>query len=49
MDLAAKLPPVALARLLGISISTAGAWADRAGASSAAYAAQASRKPFSKL
>ena len=47
MDLAAKLPPVAIARLLGISISTAGAWADRAGGSSAAYAAQVSRRPFS--
>ena len=47
MDLAAKLPPVALARLLGISISTAGAWADRACGSSAAYAAQVSRRPFS--
>ena len=44
MDLAAKLPPVALARLLGINISTAGAWADRAGGSSAAYAAQVSRR-----
>jgi hypothetical protein len=50
MDLAAKVPPVALARLLGINISTAGAWADRAGGSSAAYAAQVSRRgSFSKF
>ncbi|MDQ2873330.1 MAG: hypothetical protein M3Y33_00250 [Actinomycetota bacterium] len=47
MDLAAKLPPVALARLLGIHISTAGAWAERASGSPAAYAAQVSRRPFS--
>ena len=38
MDLAVKLPPVALARLLGIHI-TAGTWAERAGGSHAAYAA----------
>ncbi len=44
MDLAAKLPPVALARLPGIHISTAGAWAERAGGSPAAYAAQVSRR-----
>ena len=44
MDLAAKIPPVALARLLGINISTAGAWADRAGGSPAAYAAKVSRR-----
>jgi hypothetical protein len=44
MDLAAKVPPVALARLLGINISTAGAWAERAGGSSAAYAAKVSRR-----
>jgi hypothetical protein len=44
MDLAAKLPPVALARLLGIHISTAGAWAERAGGSPAAYAAWVSRR-----
>ena len=44
MDLAAKLPPAALARLLGINISTAGAWADRANGSPAAYAAQVSRR-----
>jgi hypothetical protein len=47
MDLAVKLPPVALARLLGIHISTAGAWAERAGGSYAAYAAQVSRRVFS--
>jgi hypothetical protein len=47
MDLAAKVPPVALARLLGINISTAGAWADRAGGSSAAYAATVSRRGHS--
>jgi hypothetical protein len=48
MDLAAKLPPVALARLLGIHISTAGAWAERASGSPAAYAAHVSRRaPFS--
>lgn len=44
MDLAAKLPPVALARLVGIHLSTAGVWAERAGGSSAAYAAQVSRR-----
>lgn len=49
MDLAAKVPPVALARLLGIHISTAGAWAERAGGSQAAYAAQVSRRTFSKF
>jgi hypothetical protein len=49
MDLAAKIPPVALARLLGIHISTAGDWADRASGSQAAYAAQVSRRAFSKL
>ena len=49
MDLAAKVPPVALARLLGIHISTAGAWAERAGGSPAAYAAQVSRRTFSKF
>jgi len=50
MDLAAKVPPVALARLLGINISTAGAWAERAGGSSAAYAAKVSRRgSFSKF
>ena len=47
MDLAAKVPPVALARLPGIHISTAGAWAERAGGSPAAYAAQVSRRTFS--
>ena len=49
MDLAAKVPPVALARLLGIHITTAGAWAERAGGSQAAYAAQVSRRTFSKF
>ncbi len=49
MDLAVKLPPVALARLLGIHISTAGTWAERAGGSHAAYAAQVSRRTFSKF
>ena len=49
MDLAVKLPPVALARLLGIHINTAGAWAERAGGSHAAYAAQVSRRTFSKF
>ena len=49
MDLAAKIPPVALARLLGIHINTAGDWADRAGGSQAAYAAQLSRRAFSKF
>jgi hypothetical protein len=49
MDLAAKIPPVALARLLGIHINTAGDWADRAGGSQAAYAAEVSRRAFSKL
>ena len=49
MDLAAKIPPVALARLLGIHINTAGDWADRASGSQAAYAAQVSRRAFSKL
>jgi hypothetical protein len=44
MDLAAKLPPVALARLLGINISTAGAWAERAAGSPATYAAKVSRR-----
>ncbi|MGH3189464.1 MAG: hypothetical protein ACRDOL_19790 [Streptosporangiaceae bacterium] len=44
MDLAAKVPPVALVRLLGIHISTAGAWTERAGGSAAAYAAQVSRR-----
>ena len=47
MDLAVKLPPVALARLLGIHINTAGAWAERAGGSYAAYAAQVSRRASS--
>ena len=47
MDLAVKLPPVALSRLLGIHISTAGTWAERAGGSHAAYAAQVSRRAFS--
>ena len=49
MDLAAKIPPVALARLLGIHINTAGDWAERAGSSQAAYAAQVSRRTFSKF
>ncbi len=49
MDLAAKIPPVALARLLGIHINTAGDWADRAAGSQAAYAAQVSRRTFSKF
>ena len=49
MDLAVKLPPVALARMLGIHISTAGTWAERAGGSHAAYAAQVSRRTFSKF
>jgi hypothetical protein len=49
MDPAAKVPPVALARLLGIHISTAGAWAERAGGSPAAYAAQVFRRTFSKF
>jgi len=49
MDLAVKLPPVALARLLGIHINTAGTWAERAGGSHAAYAAQISRRAFSKF
>jgi hypothetical protein len=44
MDLAAKVPPVALARLLGIHINTAGDWADRAAGSQAAYAAQVARR-----
>ena len=47
MDLAVKLPPVALSRLLGIHISTAGTWAERAGGSYAAHAAQVSRRAFS--
>jgi hypothetical protein len=49
MDLAVKLPPVALARLIGIHINTAGTWAERAGGSHAAYAAQVSRRTFSKF
>jgi len=49
MDLAVKLPPVALARMLGIHINTAGTWAERAGGSHAAYAAQVSRRAFSKF
>jgi hypothetical protein len=49
MDLAVKLPPVALARLLGIHINTAGTWAERAGGSHAAYAAQVSRQAFSRF
>jgi len=49
MDLAAKIPPVALARLLGIHINTAGDWAERAAGSHAAYAAQVSRRAFSKF
>jgi len=49
MDLAAKIPPVALARLLGIHINTAGDWAERAAGSQAAYAAQVSRRAFSKF
>lgn len=49
IDLAAKIPPVALARLLGIHINTAGDWAERAGGSQAAYAAQVSRRAFSKF
>ena len=49
MDLAAKVPPVTLARLLSIHINTAGDWADRAGGSQAAYAAQVSRRAFSKI
>jgi hypothetical protein len=44
MDLAVRLPPVALVRLVGIHLSTAGVWAERAGGSSAAYAAQVSRR-----
>jgi hypothetical protein len=49
MDLAAKMPAAALARLLGIHINTAGDWAERAGGSQAAYAAQVSRRTFSKF
>jgi hypothetical protein len=49
MDLAAKIPAAALARLLGIHINTAGEWTERAGSSQAAYAAQVSRRAFSKF
>ena len=48
MDLAATIPPAALARLLGIHITTAGDWAERTAASQAAYAAQVSRRTYSK-
>jgi hypothetical protein len=48
MDLAATIPPAALARLLGIHIKTAADWAERTAGSQAAYAAQISRRPFSK-
>jgi hypothetical protein len=48
MDLAATIPPAALARLLGIHIKTAADWAERTAGSQAAYAAQVSRRPFSK-
>ena len=48
MDLAATIPPAALARLLGIHITTAGNWAERTAGSQAAYAAQISRRTFSK-
>ena len=49
MDLAAQIPPVALARLLGIHINTAGDWAERSAGSQAAYAAHVSRRAFSKF
>jgi hypothetical protein len=48
MDLAATIPPAALARLLGIHITTAGDWAERTATSQAAYAAQVSRRTYSK-
>ena len=48
MDLAATIPPAALARLLGIHINTAGDRAERTAASQAAYAAQVSRRTYSK-
>jgi hypothetical protein len=44
MDLAAELPPVVLSKLLGIHINTATHWAQQAGASSATYAAEISRR-----
>jgi len=49
MDLATTIPAAALARLLGIHISTAGDWAERTGGSQAAYAAQVSRRTFSNF
>ncbi|MGD0247353.1 MAG: hypothetical protein ABSB59_44505 [Streptosporangiaceae bacterium] len=48
MDLAATIPPAALAPLLGIHITTAADWAERTAGSQAAYAAQLSRRTFSK-
>ncbi len=45
IDLASQLPPAVLARLLGIDINTAGAWAERAARSGAAYAADLTRRP----
>jgi hypothetical protein len=44
IDLASQLPPAVLARLLGIDINTAGAWADRAARSGATYAADLTRR-----
>jgi len=44
IDLASQLPPAVLARLLGIDINTAGAWAERAARSGAAYAADLTRR-----
>ena len=45
VDLASQLPPAVLGRLLGIDINTAGAWAERAARSGAAYAGDLTRRP----
>ena len=50
IDLAGQLPPVVLARMLGININTAAAWAERAASPRAGYAAEVSRRgSFSKI
>lgn len=44
VDLAARVPPVVLARMLGLNITTTATWAERAGGANAAYAAELTRR-----
>ncbi|ANP51892.1 hypothetical protein J2Z21_009398 [Streptomyces griseochromogenes] len=46
-ELAAELPPVVLARLLGLNITSAERWASEASASTASYASELHGRPYS--